>query len=181
MSDFVDQFVDGMETGVEALETAGYDVEDYHTIVHDTQNNRIANSGETPEEALEQTLQELQNDNHLSFYISGEEFSEVLQGEQDSDPLIYRNLVGGLRIDEPTTNQVPYTDEHLEAFQTSIGFIPEFPNEYWEVETGVTKPPYTEEDTEEHLQGLVQAFEKAGIEVENRGSHGIEYPEDETQ
>lgn len=179
MTEFREEFVDQMKTGAEALEDAGYDIIKYHgSIISDSEF--IQGSGDAPDEALENTLSELESNRDLFFHVTSDEFSEVLQGERDAESVLYRNLRGVIEIDEPMTDEPPYVDEPIPAFQTEIRYIPDQPD-YWEVSTGVTKPPYTEEDTEQHLQELVQVFEDAGIRVENKGSHGIEYPEEEIE
>lgn len=179
MTEFGKDFVDQMETGAEALEGAGYDIIKYHgNITSDSE--LIQGIGDTPDEALENTLSELESRRDLFFHVTSDEFSKALQGEQDAESLLYRNLRGVIEIDEPMTDEPSYANEPIPAFQTEIRYIPDQPD-YWEVSTGVTRPPYTQEDTEQHLRELVQVFEQAGIEVENKGSHGIEYLEEEIE
>lgn len=175
MTDFKSRFSENLRTGAEALEDAGYDTGMYQAAI-DHSEGLVSNWADTPEEALDTTLEEIQDEDQLFLYVAGDEFAEALQGERDVASLIERNLRGGVEVDEPMTDEPPYVDEPIPAFETSVRYVPD-ENDYWEVSTGVTKPPYTEEDTEQHLQNLVQAFDDAGIEVENKGSGGIEHSE----
>lgn len=164
MSDFVDDFINQVETGGKALEDAGYDVLGYQgEILSD--GSGVREFGDTPEEALNKTLSELDSDKHLSFHFTGDELFDAIQENRDPGSLIYRNLKGVVEIDEPRT-QPDWADEPVLAFGTLVRYVPEHPNDHWEVCTMETQPPYTREDAHEHAEDLITALEEYGLEAE---------------
>lgn len=163
MTEFREEFVDQMKTGAEALEDAGYDVIRYQgEIVSDP--TEIQGIGETPEEALENTLSELKSHRDLFFHVTGDEFYDVIQGEQNPEHLIYRNLRGVIEPDEPLV-EPEWSDETRPAFGTFVRYIPGS-EDYWEVTTMETLQPYTIEDAQERAEDLVTALEEYGLDAE---------------
>lgn len=134
MTEFVDQFTEGLERGAEALEEAGYEVETYEARVEDRNGIEVAETGETPEDALDATLQEVQNEDQLFFYVSGDEFAEAIEEGEDVESLLYRNMRGALVIDEPMTDKIQGSEgvleveEPLRAFGIDVKYTPEFPD-----------------------------------------------------
>lgn len=172
MTDFASRFSENLRTGAEALEEAGYDVLSYQAQVEDRNGLVVANAAETPQEALTATLDEVQDEEQLFFYVSGDELAEAIQKEQDVESLIYRNMRGVLHVDEPVTNQIQGQDgpidveEPYPAFGLDVRYTPEFPDDYWRVQTSETHPPFTEEDAHEQVDGIIDALEGDGFEVE---------------
>lgn len=163
MTEFRDEFVDQIKTGAEALEDAGYDVIRYQgEIVSDPKT--INGIGETPEEALENTLSELKSHGELFLPVDNDEFYDVIQGEQNPEQLIYRNLRGVIEPDEPLVES-EWSDDTRPAFGTFVHYI-SGPEDYWEVTTMETLDPYTVEDAEERAEDIVATLEEYGLDAE---------------
>jgi len=164
MSDFTEDFIHQLETGSQALEDAGYDILGYQgEIVSDA--SEVQEFGDTPEEALNKTLSKLDSNTQLFFHFTGNEFLEAIQEDRDPSSLLYRNLRGIIEIDEPRT-QPDWADEPVLAFGTMVTYVPEHPNNHWEVTTMETQPPYTREDAHEHAEDIITALEEYGLEAE---------------
>ncbi|WP_159903628.1 hypothetical protein [Salinirussus salinus] len=166
MTGFREEFVDQLETGAEALEDAGYDVLAYQgEIFSNATAEAVTGSGNTPQQAFDKTLEELDSDNRFFFYIGGDEFREAILGERDPGSLVYRNLKGIVEIDEPMT-QPEWANEELPAFGVGIRYVPEQPNDHWEISTAETQNPYDMEDAQEYAERIVGALEEHGLEAE---------------
>jgi len=141
MVEFREEFIDQLQTGAEALEDAGYDVLRYQGEIYSpTAAEAVIKNGNTPEEALDNTLKQLDSEKRFFFYIGGDEFHEAITGDKDPESLVYRNLKGIVEIDEPMT-QPDWSDEELPAFGVKVQYVPEHPNDHWEINTAETQNP----------------------------------------
>lgn len=170
-AEFSTRFEDSLQTIGEALQDSGYEVNGYSASVGDQKGIQHSQFAEDPETALTSLLAELEeDDNSMFFYIGGEELAEAAKGERDLQGLIYRNIRGTVQVDEPLLDQPDWADEPLDnpipAFGTDVIYVPEFPDDYWEVRTNESQPPYTWEDAEERVDDIISVIEQAGHTAE---------------
>jgi hypothetical protein len=166
MTDFRGEFVDQLQTGAEALKEAGYDVIAYQTeILSGATAEDVIENGDTPEEALDNALSTMSSEERFFFYIGGDELEEAITGNKDPESLVYRNVKGLVEIDEPAA-QPEWSDEEYSAFGTAVRYVPEHPDDHWEVSTAETIDPYDLEDARERAQDIVEALEEYGLEAQ---------------
>jgi hypothetical protein len=162
---FRNKFEEALTTAGEALGKNGYDIQDYKTFVRDQGGNHYFNFADNPLAALNQTLEETRDGDQLYISVNGDEISDVVNNELDAENLIYRNICGGIDLDEPTT-QPEWANEPVLAFGTTIEYIPEFPDDYFEIGTLETQPPYTRQDAEEQVEDIIEVLEENGFTAE---------------
>lgn len=148
----------------EALQQNGYDIQNYKTFVRDRNGNHHFNFADNPEEALDQTLEETSGE-QLYISVNGYEINDIVNNELDPAKLIYRNVRGAIDLDEPTT-QPEWANEPIPAFGTTISYIPEFPDDYFEIGTAETQPPYTRQDAEEQVEDIIEILDENGFTAE---------------
>lgn len=163
MAGFREEFLDQFETGAEALENAGYDIIRYGGEIT-SEPAPIRGEGETPEDALDNTLSELESHRDLFFHLANDEFYDAIQGEQNPEQLIYRNLRGIIEPDEPLV-ETGWSEEQGSTSGALVRYIPG-DVDHWEITIVDTLQPYTVEDAQERAEGLVNALEEYGLEAE---------------
>lgn len=165
VSDFRSKYEDALMTAGQALENNGYDLTYYGAIVGlNTAGEAYSNFDSAPLAALEATIDDLEAaERGLSINLSGNEFAEVINGEHNPESLFTRNVIGAAEVDEP---HFRLGGEKFPAFGTTIYYIPEFPDDHFEIGTAQTQRPYTLEDAEERVNDIVETLEGAGFETE---------------
>jgi hypothetical protein len=152
MEDVRSELVENLQQGQQALETAGYDVSGYEARVNsDAAKAGIGASGETPEEAVDELMTQLDSEDSFFVHVAGDELYSMIDGEKDPESLIYSNITGTVEVNEP---DVPET-----YGGTEIEYIPGTENQ-WEINT------YDVEDGQERAENAAEALEEFGVEAE---------------
>jgi hypothetical protein len=159
------QFEQALETGAEALESAGYDVNGYSASIAHSRGNSYRSHQEDPLEALDTTLKQARKEDESLFtHLNSREIAEAIHGDLDVESLIYRNIRGGIDIEDPEV-QPEWADNPQPAYGTSIQYIPE-QDDYFEIGTAETQPPHTTEDAEERVEDIIETLESTGLTAE---------------
>ena len=169
---FRNKFEEALKTAGEALENNGYNIKKYQAFIRDQNGNRQFNTANNPIEALDQTLEEIRNEGYLFIGVKGDEISDVINDKLDPAKLIYRNVCGAIELDEPTT-QHEWANEPIPAFGTTVSYIPDFPDDYFEVGTAETQPPYTRQDAEERVEDIIEVLGENRFTAEVRVYPGV--------
>ncbi|KAB7514612.1 hypothetical protein DM867_05695 [Halosegnis rubeus] len=162
---FRNKFEEALTTAGEALENNGYNIQKYQSFVQDRNGKHNFNYANNPLAALDQTLEETRDGEKLYIAVDGDEISDIINNELDPAKLIYRNICGGIDLDEPAT-QPEWANEPIPAFGTTVSYIPDFPDDYFEVGTAETQPPYTRQDAEERVEGIIEVLGENGFTAE---------------
>jgi len=162
---FRNKFEEVLKKAGETLENNGYDILDYKALVKDQDGYHNFNFADNPEEALDKTLEETRDGDQLYIAVKGDEINDIVNNELDPAKLVYRNVCGGIDLDEPTT-QPEWANEPILAFGTTVSYIPDFPNDYFEVGTAETQPPYTKQDAEERVEDIIKVLDESGFTTE---------------
>lgn len=162
---FRSRFEEVLKNAGETLENSGYNVQKYQAFVADINGGHNFNYADNPLAALDQTLEEARNGEQMFMAVSGDEISDAVNNELDPANLIYRNVRGGIELEEPTT-QPEWANEPMPAFGTSVSYIPDFPEDYFEVGTAETHSPYTREDAEERVEDIITVLDGNGFNTE---------------
>lgn len=158
--DFPTRFQDQLEKAGEALENDGYNVEGYRSKlpVRNRKTSRYTGSGNSPTEAFENLMNEIQGEK-LEIPIQGEELEASLRSGEPPISVIYDRVRGSIDIEEPETD----TDTDYPAFETMIRYRPEFPDDYFQIGTTDTRGSYTHENAEQRVTNIKQTLEEAGL------------------
>lgn len=162
---FRDRFEEVLKNAGEALENNGYNIQKYQAFVGDRNGNHHFNYADKPLAALDQTLEETRNGEQMFIPVNGDEIADAVNNELDPANLIYRNVRGGIDLEEPSTKP-EWAEEPMPAFGTSVSYIPDFPDDYFEVGTAETQPPYTRQDAEERVEDIITVLDGNGFETE---------------
>jgi len=162
---FRNKFEEVLKKAGETLENNGYNIQKYQSFVQDRNGKHHFNYAGNPLAALDQTLEETKNGEQMYIAVKGDEISDIVNNELDPANLIYRNVCGGIDLDEPTT-QPEWANEPLPAFGTSVSYIPDFPDDYFEIGTAETHPPYTRQDAEERVEHIIEVLDGNGFAAE---------------
>lgn len=166
--EFRQKFDTALRTGKEALEDAGYTFENYKAFLENQDGVDYHHfSEEDPLDALDQTVEEIGDQGRIPVYINGSQLEDVMNGELDSDKLIYQHIRGGIDPEDPMVQ----IDDHrqpdeLPGFVTSVQYIPDFPEDRFKITNHITRQPYTQEDTKDRVEDMKTALEDAGLEAE---------------
>ena len=151
MTNIRSELIDTLYEGTEALENAGQEVENYQARMNsDAAEAGTRVTGETPEEAIDNLMNGLDPEDNFFVQISGDEAYDLLQGEEDPEALVYRNITGTVEIDGST--------EPVEATGTTIQYTPG--EDTWEVSA------YDLEDGQERVEDVTATLEEYGLEAE---------------
>lgn len=181
-SEFKTEFVDNLSEVGEVLSQNGYDIANY------TGNLKIggvkaAGHANTPEQALKETLNDIDEDKSITVPVPGNKVRAVYEGEDPGlEEILYSNLTGSIEVEEPLVDwskdrenmdQVdpstdPTTNEQITAaFGLNIEYHPDpEQNGYWEVGSLGTAPTHTLEEAEQRVQNIAETLEENNIEYE---------------
>jgi hypothetical protein len=162
---FRSKFEEALRNAGETLEDNGYNIQKYQSFVQDRNGKHHFNYADNPLAALDQTLEDTKNGEQMYIAVKGDEISDVVNNELDPANLIYRNVCGGIDLDEPTT-QPEWVNEPIPAFGTTISYVPKFPDDYFEIGTAETQPPYTRQDAEERVEDIIEVLDESGFTTE---------------
>lgn len=184
VEDFRNRFVESLREVGELLEEHDYEINAYGACVdnaHYIGKIHISNYEDTPEEALDKTINELGEGNY-AMEFTDEELLDVINSELDASRVIYRRLFGSIDVDEPYVNLSkdsvqervdvdestdPIADDNIcRAFGITIRHRPEFPDNYWQVGTAQTQWPYTQSEAEEQVHQIIDILNQNGHEAE---------------
>lgn len=175
-SSFETEFVDNLQEVGDILQDNGYTIESY------TGNLKIggveaAGHGSTPEQALEETLDDIGDE--IMVALPGELVRSVYTDEDaDLAEALYSNLKGSVEVDQPmaylSKNGEPIevdqadTEEDLwPAFGLHIEYSPNRTGKgNWQLETLGTMPGYTHEEARQEVDQIAEVLEENGIEYE---------------
>ena len=151
MTELRSELVDNLYEGTEALENAGHEVEGYQARMNsDAGEPGMRVTGETPEEAINELMTNLDSDEHFFTHISGDEVYNLVEGEQDPETLIYRNITGTVEIDGSM--------ETAEPTGTTIEYNPG--EDTWQIST------YDLKDGQERAEDITTTLDEYGLEAE---------------
>lgn len=168
-TEFREQFDKNLRDAGGALEDSGYEITAYTVSLWADDDYHETTVRSTPVEALDAFLDDLTSETLLRPYMTGSELREVITGDTPGDQydplrIVYRSVRGGISIEDPEAD-VEYAD-HVPGFGTFIDYIPEYPDDRFEVGTEETLPPYTKEDAEDRVDHIVTVLEDAEFTAE---------------
>jgi hypothetical protein len=181
-SGFRTEFADNLSEVGNILTENGYDILAYTGNLN-LNGVRAAGHADTPEQALDRTLADIDEDERFEMMIPGNLIKEVYQDKNPGlDQILYGNLTGMVEVEEPCVRWSKEEDDWIEAepsadpvseedvypaFGLNVEYHPNQSGEgHWEVGSRETLHPYTKDDSREEVEQLAQILEENDVNYE---------------
>jgi hypothetical protein len=181
--DFRTEFTNNLNEVGDILTENGYDILAYTGNLSLGSGVKAAGHGDTPEQALDQTLADIDEDEFYEVFIPGNLIKDVYEGRDPGlDEVLYGNLVGMVEVEEPAVtwsekegdlveadpSADPINDDSVRrAFGLKVEYHPSLSgNGHWELGSMDTSHPFTKDDARTEVEEIAQVFEENDIDYE---------------